>query len=273
MRERLLTSTALLLLLAVAPVVLMLAGRARDPYTVDIAQRYLPPGLSSPFGTDGLGRDMLARTCYALGISLQVALQSMCVSFVLALLLGGLAGYTAGRWPDAVISGIIALLFTVPFILIVVAIFAVMEPSLERAYLVIGCIAWAAPARLVRAEVMQVRSSQYILAERAYGFSESWLLFRSILPVCLFPAFLSLLYFLPELIGIEVGLSFFGLGAAPPTPTLGRLIYDGLSEFYTAWWLPVLPAVVLFAVTSMLALAAAALRKSSAWVREGAHDG
>ena len=121
-----------------------------------------------------------------------------------------------------VVRWIIALLFTVPFILIVVAVFAVIEPGITRAYIAIGCIGWAAPARIVRTEVMRVRSSQFVLAERAAGFSRTRILLRSVLPVCALPGLVSLLYFTPELIGIEVGLSFFGLGAAPPTPTLGH---------------------------------------------------
>lgn len=77
-------------------------------------------------------------------------------------------------------------------------------------------------------------------------------MFKALLPICMLPAIFSLLYAIPELIGIEVGLSFFGLGAQPPTPSLGRLIYDGISEFYLAWWLTVIPASVLFLLTSAL---------------------
>ncbi len=238
-----------LLIVPALVAIFFLVGRARDPYRIETTRSYLPPSIDAPFGTDALGRDMFARTGYAAGLSLQVVLQSMLVSFVLALALGAIAGYTAGRWPDAAISWVISLLFTIPFILIVVAIFAVIEPTMNRAYLVIGCIGWAAPARLVRGEVMQVRASGYILAQRAYGFTNADVLFRSILPASFLPALLSILYFLPELIGIEVGLAFFGLGAKPPTPTLGKLIYDGLSEFSVAWWLPLMPAAVLLMIT------------------------
>lgn len=248
MKRTLDRASGLLLVLAIVAGLFFVA-RARDPYQIDTDRSYARPSIETPFGTDALGRDMLARTGYAAGLSLRVALQSMAFSFGLALFLGAIAGYTAGRWPDKVITWTISLLFTIPFILVVVAIFAVMEPTMTRAYLVIGCIGWAAPARLVRNEVMQIRSSLHVLAERSFGFSNASIIFRSILPACFLPALLSLLYFLPELIGIEVGLAFFGLGAKPPTPTLGRLIYDGLSEFSAAWWLPLLPAAVLLLVT------------------------
>jgi len=238
--------------LLVAPYVMMAIGESRSPYEIQTSQSYIAPAWKHPFGTDGLGRDMLARTLYAAGLSLKVVVQSVAVSFVLALLLGSVAGYTSGHLPDHLIMWLVSLIYTVPFILIVVAVFAVIQPGLERSYLVIGCIGWAAPARLVRAEVMQIRSSPFVLAERAYGFAEARILFRSILPISFLPALFSLLYYVPELIGLEVGLSFFGLGAQPPTPSLGRLIYDGLSEFYTGWWLTLIPAVVLLAVMSCL---------------------
>jgi peptide/nickel transport system permease protein len=231
--------------LAIVPYALLAIGRASDPYAIETSHSYLAPGRQYPFGTDGLGRDMLARTLYATGLSLKVVVQSVGLSFILALILGGLAGYTQGRWPDLMVTWLISLLYTVPFILIVVAIFAVLEPGIGRAYIVIGCIGWAAPARLIRAEVMQIRSSPFILAEKAYGMSEAQILIRSVLPLSLMPAVVSLLFYIPELIGIEVGLSFFGLSAQPPTPSLGRLIYEGLSDFYTGWWLSVLPATVM----------------------------
>ena len=237
-------------LFAAAPFVLMAAGEARDPFLVDTARGYLPPGVDQPFGTDALGRDLLARTLYAAGLSLWVVAQSVGISLVLALVLGGLAGYTAGRLTDRAIGWIISLVYTVPFILIVVAVLAVIEPGMERAYLVIGCIGWAAPARLVRAAVIEVRGARYVLAQRAFGFSATDIFRSTLLPRSLLPAVLSLAYFVPELIGIEVGLSFFGLGAPPPTPTLGRLIYDGLSEFQAAWWLSLAPAGVLLGMTS-----------------------
>jgi peptide/nickel transport system permease protein len=238
--------------LAVTPLLLSAIGNSvgPGPYAIETTGAYVAPTSGHPFGTDGLGRDLLARTISATGLSLRVVQQSVVLSFFLALALGGLAGYFQGRWLDTVVTWTISLLFTIPFILIVVAVFAVAEPSLDRAYLVIGCIGWAAPARIVREEVIRVRASQFVLAERAYGYSDPRILAKSILPVCSLPAFLSLLYFVPELIGLEVGLSFFGLGADPPTPTLGGLIYNGLSEFSTGWWLPVMPALSLLAATS-----------------------
>lgn len=238
--------------LYLTPHLLTALGDRSGPFVIDTGSRYLAPGHGHPFGTDALGRDMFARSVYAAGLSLKVVVHSVTLSFLLAVLLGGLAGYARGRWPDVIISWVISLLYTVPFILLVIAAFAFLDPGMERAYIIIGCIGWAAPARLVRAEVMRLRAAPFILAERAFGFSEWQVLYRSVLPACLPPALLSLFYYIPELIGIEVGLSFFGLGAQPPTPSLGRLIYEGLLEFYTGWWLSLIPAVVLLSLTASI---------------------
>jgi len=235
----------LLLLLFVVPFVFLSLGQRADPIAIDSSNRYLEPASQAWFGTDGLGRSSFARTFYAAGLSLKMASQSLLVSFVLALILGGIAGLTRGRWPDRIISWVISVIYTIPFVLIAVALAAVIQPDIGSTYLLIGLLGWAAPARLFRASVMQLRSSQHVLAQRAYGFSETRIFLRSVLPLAIVPPFLGLIYFVPELVAIDVGLSFFGLGAQPPTPTLGRLIYDGFGEVRLAWWISVFPAALM----------------------------
>ena len=241
-----------LLLLVTVPFGLLTFGETLDPFSISTNLAYQSPSETTPFGTDALGRNMLARTIYATGLSLKVTVHALFIAFGLAVLFGGVAGYTHGKIMDRIISWVIALIYTVPFILIVVAVFAVLEPGIERAYIVIGCLGWVAPARLIRAEVIQYRTALFVTAERALGYSPMHILFRSIIPLSFLPALLSLLYFIPELIGVEVGLSFFGLGAQPPIPSLGRLIYDGLSDFYTGWWLSLIPSGVLLIVVGTI---------------------
>lgn len=242
-------------ILAAAFFALWLVKAALHPYQVDTNAALLPPSWLHPFGTDSLGRDMFARTIFAVELSLRVVMQATGISFLLSLCFGGIAGYFYGRFIDNAICWFIALIYTIPFILIVLAVFAVLQPGLENAFLVIGCIGWAAPARLVRAEVMQLKRSLFVSAQKAFGFSAGQILIKTILPLCFLPALLSLLYYLPELVGLEVGLSFYGLGAQPPVPSLGRLIYEGLSQFYSGWWLTIAPSAVLFIFTSTVYLA------------------
>lgn len=235
----------LLLLLYAVPIALLYAGRVQNPNRIDSSRRYVSPSAAAWFGTDGLGRDSFARTVYASGLSLKAASQSLVISFILALVLGGIAGFNKGTWSDWIISWAISIIYTIPFVLIAVALAAVIRPGIESAYILIGFLGWAAPARLFRAGVMQLRSSRHVLAERAYGMSEPKIFVRSVLPLAVLPPLLGLVYFVPELVAVDVGLSFFGLGAQPPTPTFGRLIYDGFGEIRLAWWISVMPAGIM----------------------------
>jgi len=244
-RKLIILGVFLVIALGLMPELLMRIGGGRDAFTTEVANRLQPPSLNNLFGTDSLGRDHFARTMLATGLSLKVTGRAFVLSFALALLLGSVAGLSKGRWPDHVISYIISLIHTVPFILLAVALAAVFRANLEMIYLIVGGIAWAPPARIVRAEVARMREARFVVAQKAYGISSFSIFYRSILPSIVLPPFISLLYLLPELVGLDVGLSYFGLGAQPPTPTLGRLIFDGLGHLRTAWWISLLPAIVL----------------------------
>lgn len=230
-------------------------GQWLDPLVLNVSNRYQPPSMSHPFGTDALGRDMLARTLYATGLSLKVVTYALVIAAMLAWLFGSIAGYFCGRWPDKIISWAIAFFMSVPAILIVVGLFSVITPTFERLYIVIGMLAWAQPARLVRATVAQVRASEFVTAERAFGYGWMHITFYSLFVLAMPPILLSLLLAIPELITIEIGLSFFGLGASPPTPTLGRMIFDGLSSWHVAWWVAVAPAATLALLLTALYVA------------------
>lgn len=237
----------LLMGLLLIPALMVSWGAARDPYAVAMAERLQAPCATHPFGTDTLGRDHLARVLVATGRSLTGTGMAFGIALVMALTLGTLAGCAAGRWLDIAISYLIALIYTVPFILLAVGLATVLKVGFTGIYVIVGCLVWAPAARLVRTEVVRVRSSRFVTAERAFGLG-AWTVFRrSYLPLSLTPALVSLLYLTPEMIGLDVGLSFFGLGAQPPTPTLGRLIYDGISYLRSGWWLSLLPAAVLLA--------------------------
>lgn len=270
-QPRLTSSTYLLLggllgFAVVFPILCTQLGGMLDPYTANPSLQYAPPSWNAPFGRDSLGRDMLARTLYATGLSLLVVLLSVAVSFVLSLLLGATAGYFHHQWPDAIISWMISLLYTVPPILIVIAVMTVIGPGLEKAFLVIGCVGWAAPARLVRAEVMRLRQSGFVLASRSLGFSDLYIMTRETLLPSFMPGLLALLYYIPELVSLEIGLTFFGVGVDPPTPSLGRLIYQGATNMYAGWWL-LIPAVFLLFLMAGLYVAVNQLSSGSTSVR------
>src|ERR1022692_3946704 len=130
-RQLFIFSAFLILALGLMPEVLVRIGAAHDAYTTDIANRLQSPRANNLFGTDSLGRDHFARTMLATGLSLKVAGRAFAVAFVLALLMGSIAGLYKGRWPDYLIRYTISLIYTVPFILLAVALAAVLQASLE----------------------------------------------------------------------------------------------------------------------------------------------
>ena len=240
----------LLLGLAILSALAIAVGHYLDPLAIDASHRYRPPDLTYWLGTDGLGRDLLARTIFAVGLSFKVVLYAVLVAGTLSFLLGGIAGYYAHGWIDHLIAWMIALLTSIPFFIWVVALFAVVPADLETIYLAIGMLAWAGPARTVREVVVQLRRAPYVLAGRAFGFPAYRVMLQSFLALAMPPVFFSLVYAIPELVAAEVGLSFFGLGAQPPTPTLGRMVYEGLSEWSVAWWVALLPSAVFAIILS-----------------------
>jgi peptide/nickel transport system permease protein len=143
------------------------------------------------------------------------------------------------------------MIFSLPFLLIIAALMSLMEKSLFNAYLVMTAVVWVGPARIVRAGVIRAKSSGFVLAERAMGMSEIMILFRSLVPSSILAAFVFSFRYFPEIIGMEAGLSFLGLGIQPPYPGLGKMIFDGINYLGSAWWYAFFPAMLLFITVAL----------------------
>lgn len=244
--------------LVALPTGLVWLGNSFDPLTPLPESALEAPGAEQWIGRDELGRSLSARLLLGGGLSLGAASLALVLALALALIMGGLAGWYHGQWPDRVISWLIALLHTVPFFLLVVVAAAVWRPGFFGAFVIVGLCAWAAPARLARAEFIRLRSARHVLAARAFGFPATTIMLRQTLPVAFLPAFTAVLLLMPEFIGLDVGLGFFGLGAQPPTPTLGRMLYAGLSRLNAAPWLAFAPCLLVI-LLSLAAFGLAAL--------------
>jgi len=241
-----------ILYLVILPVSLCIGGRALDPITPNPALATSSPDGLQWLGRDELGRSVLARVMLASGLSLAAAGMALFIMLVLTMLLGGIAGWFYNRWPDRAISWVIALLHTIPFFLLVVVAAAIWKPGLFGAFLIVGLFAWAPPARLARAEFLRLCQAPHVIAARSLGFSGPVVFIRHALPMAFLPAFSAVLMLMPELIGLDVGLGFFGLGAQPPTPTLGRLLYAALPLLNSAPWLAIGPCFMVI-VLSLIA--------------------
>lgn len=152
-----------------------------DPMAQALYNRLSPPTLEHPFGTDGFGRDILSRVIYGARISLRVGIVAVLIALVLGTGIGLVAGYWGG-WIDQVLMRVMDLLLAFPSILLAIGIVAILGPGLENAMLAVGIVAVPQYARLVRASVLTVRETDYVLAARAMGASDARILALAILP-------------------------------------------------------------------------------------------
>lgn len=167
-------------------------------------------------------------------------------SFIIGVMLGTLVGIFYDSTIDKLFNWISILLFSLPFLLVVSALMSVTNKSLFNAYLIITALIWVSPARIIRAGIVRAKSAKFILAERAFGKSEWNIIIRGLIPLSIGPAFTFSFRFFPEIIGMEAGLSFLGLGIQPPNPGLGKMIFDSIGYLHSAWWYAFFPSLTIF---------------------------
>lgn len=240
-----------------------------DPLAVSLNERFFPPASPGHWlGTDDLGRDVLSRLLLGLSTTLLVSVGATIAAFLIGTVVGGVAGYFPDSLFDRAVNWLINLILSLPLLLVIAAVLSVTGPGLTNAYVVLALLMWVAPARVVRAEVTRRRQLGYVLAARALGVPRSAILFRKLLPRAARPALAMTYSYLPEVIGLEAGLSFLGLGVRPPAPAVGRMILDGLPYLHLAWWLAIVPAAALSAILLVINLTAHRRGGSGQW-RQG----
>jgi peptide/nickel transport system permease protein len=244
-------SAPLPLIVGAAIVALMLIAAAApgwlapyDPLAFDYSALLHPPSLAHPFGADNFGRDILSRTIYATRIDIQIALLSTLAPLILGSGIGLMAGYFGG-WPDLLLGRIIDLVLTFPFLVIVIAIVAVLGPGLINMYVAVSVVGWVFYARLMRGEVIVQKQLDYVAAARVLGYGSRRILFRHILPNAFRPI---LVYWVTDMalkILLGSSLGYLGLGAQPPEAEWGVLIADGKNFFTQAWWMTLFPGAAI----------------------------
>jgi len=226
-------------------------GLLRDPYTVDTAARLAAPGWSHPLGTDGLGRDVLARLGHGAAATVGVAAAVCALSLLLALALGFLPGLAAGAADIA---------NALPPVIVGILVAAVSGPGTGGAALAVALISWPPLAAHAAALVQEVRASTFLMAQRAIGASPYWILTRHVLPSVASPVTRHALLRLPGIALALASLGFLGLGAQPPAPEWGLLLDESRAYVERAPWAALSPAVAL-ALLAGLAVSAAGARK------------
>jgi len=212
-----------------------------------------PPSAEHPFGTDNFGRDILTRVIYGTQIDLRVGVIAVIAPFVIGIALGSAAGFFGG-WLDTLVMRLVDIIQAFPFIVIIVAIVAVLGPGLQNMYVAVALTAWIVYARLIRSEILVVKHKEYIQAARALGLSDLRLVVRHILPNVLTSALVYAMADIALYIGLAASLSFLGLGAKPPEPEWGAMITEARAYITTAWWMSVFPGLAMVLTGTGLSL-------------------
>jgi peptide/nickel transport system permease protein len=248
-------ATALLGLAVLLLVVLGAAGAEVispfNPSAQSLRERLQPPGAAHLLGTDNLGRDMLSRTIFGARVSMVVGVAAALLAGTLGVLLGLVAGYLGGWW-DALVSRLADVQQAIPFLILAIAVAVIVGPSLTNVILVLAVTAWVNYFRVVRAEVLTVRESLLVDAARTLGASDVRIVFRHVLPNVLPSIIVIASLMVANMIIFEASLSFLGLGVPPPTPTWGRMVFDGVQYVDSAWWLSLFPGLAI--VMTVLAI-------------------
>jgi len=233
-----------------------------DPNATNLALKLKPPSLMHWLGTDNLGRDVFSRMLNGSYISLTVGFIAVAVSLFIGVTLGAISGYLGG-WVDNVFMRVVDAILCFPTFFLILTAVALLGPNIINIIVVIGLVSWTGTARLVRAEFLTLRESEYVRAARTLGQRSLLIIFRHILPNAAAPIIVTAVLGIPEAILTEASLSFLGFGVQPPQATWGNIITDGKTYLLDAWWLIVFPGLAIFVAALSFYLAGDALRQAS----------
>lgn len=231
-----------------------------NPTAQNLAVRLAGPGLAHWMGTDALGRDVLSRVIYGARVSMFVAVSVVLGGGVLGLSIGAIAGYCGG-WFDRFVNMILINAFlSFPGILLAIAFAAFLGPGIDKVILALTITGWAGYARLARAQVLQAKEMDYVLAARSLGASPTRILVRHVVPNVIQPVLVQATVAMAGAILAESTLSFLGLGVLAPMPSWGSMLNDARSHLFDAPHLVVFPALAIMAAVLAFNLLGDALR-------------
>ena len=215
-----------------------------DPDALDAWHVLLPPSSVHLFGTDELGRDVLTRVIYGARVSLLVGFVAVGISVSIGTVVGLFAGFY-GNWVDAVLMRVVDIMLCFPTFFLILAVIAMLEPSIWYIMIIIGLTSWMGVARLVRAEVLSLKSRDFVLAAQVLGASQRRIIFRHILPNAMSPVLVSATLGVAGAILTESALSFLGIGVQPPMASWGNILTSGKDYIEFAWWLSLFPGLAI----------------------------
>lgn len=228
--------------------------------SADFTARLLPPTIAHPFGTDPMGRDMLARTLHGLALSLQVGFLAAGLSTLIALMIAAVAG--TGRWGNALASGLTDVMLAMPHLLLLLMICFALGGGTRAVIIAVALSHWPRLARVLRAELLQAMSAPWVEASRAFGRSRLFILRHHILPHLLPQMLIGFLLMFPHAILHEAGLTFLGFGLEPSRPAIGVMLSEAMRHLGAGrWWLALFPGAALLALVLCFELLGGGLRR------------
>ncbi len=236
-----------------------------NPYVGRTIDRLAPPFWIEDgttqflLGSDQLGRDSLSRLIFGARVSLSVAVLAVLGASVVGVLLGLFAGFYRG-WVDWLISTLVNVMLSFPFVLLALAVIAVLGPSFTNLIVVLAITGWPVYTRVLRAQTLSLREREFVAASRVLGAGDGRIIFRHI-----FPNIVNLLVVIASLqvaqmIILESFLSFLGLGVQPPVPSWGSMLGDGRLYMFDRWWMATFPGLAIFVTTLAINLVGDGLR-------------
>lgn len=251
--ERSMVVGAVMLVIILAASFLTSWFSPHTPIAQDLTNTLEPPSLAYPFGTDNYGRDIFTRVMVAAQLDMQIAFISILFPFIIGVTLGCLSGYLGGI-VDTIVMRTVDIISAFPFMVLVIAIIAMLGPGLESMYVALTLVVWRSYARIVRGEILVLKKSEYVMAARALSFGNFRIMFRHILPNVVTPAIVFAMSDVVLILLSTTSLSFLGLGVQPPTAEWGNMVAEGRIYMTTAWWMITFPGLAIVTVGVALSL-------------------
>jgi peptide/nickel transport system permease protein len=215
-----------------------------DPILQDPAARLVSPSWAHPFGTDNFGRDVLSRVIWGARIDLQIALVGVLFPLVIGTVVGTIAGFFGGI-VDTILMRIIDIVLAFPFLVLMLSIIAILGPGLSSFYIAMALVGWVSYARLIRAQILVLKTLDFAIAARSLGFSNLRIMFRHLLPNALAG---SIVFAMSDVVLVLLNgaaISYLGLGVQPPVAEWGVMVAEGQGFITRAWWMTFFPGIAI----------------------------